>query len=146
MMKNDKIYREFLLKHNLKSTKQRRLIFESFLKLKGHITSEAFCTVIKKIDISIGQATVYRMLKLLSDSGIARKLEMGNGVPVYELGVGKKHHDHLICEKCYKTVEFHDETLEKLQLKLAESHNFTLTGHKMFLYGICSQCQVLGDL
>jgi Fur family ferric uptake transcriptional regulator len=141
MKNNDRIYESFLEQFHLKSTKQRRLIFDTFLKSRGHVTSEDFCAIIKKKDNSIGQATVYRMLKLLTDAGIARKLDLGTGGPVYELNIGKQHHDHLICERCLKTVEFHDETLEQLQLKLAQSFGFTLTGHKMYLYGICRDCR-----
>ena len=141
MKKYERAYKEFLMKYNLKSTNQRRLIFDSFIKLKKHVSAENFCAIIKQHDKSVGQATVYRMLKLLTDSGIAQKLEMGNGVPVYEPDMGHDHHDHMICEICGNCIEFHDEGLEKLQLELAEKHDFYLTTHKMVLYGICRQCR-----
>jgi len=141
MKKNNHLYQEFLLKHGLKSTKQRRLIFEKFIMTQGHVSADGFCNVVKKADPSIGQATVYRMLKLLTESHIARKLEMGDGIGMYELNLGRDHHDHLICEKCFKCVEFKDDALEELQIRLAGDHGFTLTGHKMFLYGLCAQCR-----
>lgn len=141
-MKNSKtLYRDFLAKHNLKSTKQRTLIFKTFIKTRKHVSAEQFCTIIKKIDSSIGQATIYRMLKLLVDSGIASKLEMGNGVPVYELNIDQDHHDHLICENCHKCIEFNDDRIEELQVKLAESYGFKLTSHQMYLYGLCPDCK-----
>jgi Fur family ferric uptake transcriptional regulator len=150
MTQNKKVYEDFLLKHNLKSTKQRNLIFETFLKTRKHVSAEEFCAMIKKIDPTIGQATVYRMLKLLTESGIARKLEMGTmgtmgtagtGLTLYELDKGRNHHDHLVCERCSRCIEFHDERLENLQEELAEKDGFVLTGHTMLLYGICSACR-----
>lgn len=139
-MNDEKIYKEFLRKHKLKSTKQRSLIFEFFMKSEDHLSAEAFCAKIKEHDPSIGQATVYRMLKLLTESGIARKLEMGNGLAVYERSAGRSHHDHLICDRCFKTVEFHDADIERRQDELARRYGFTLTGHKMFLFGLCPDC------
>ncbi len=140
MKKNENVYQEFLYKHHLKSTRQRSLMFETFFEIKEHVSAEEFCAIIKKIDPTVGQATVYRMLKLLAESGIARRLEMGGGLAVYELNAGKEHHDHLICETCFKCIEFNDEEIEKLQIQLAESYGFVLSGHKMFLYGICPDC------
>ncbi|MCP5047674.1 MAG: transcriptional repressor [bacterium] len=141
MTENQGLYKEFLLKHNLKSTKQRRLIFNIFLDTNDHMTAEEFRSLVRDNDSSIGQATVYRMLKLMTDSGIARKLEVGGGITKYEQDMGKERHDHLICEECYKYIEFHDQRIEELQMKLAENNGFVLTGHKMFLYGICRECR-----
>ena len=141
MKKSTTRYNEFLSKHNLKSTRQRAIIFESFIKTKKHVSAEQFCSIIKKIDSSVGQATIYRMLKLLVESGIASKLEIGNSVPLYELNMEQDHHDHLICENCQKCIEFNDHRIEELQVEIAATYGFQLTSHQMQLYGLCSDCR-----
>ncbi len=61
------------------------------------------------------------MLKLLTDSGIARKLEVGDGLTMYEANFGKKHHGHLICEKYTGLIPGRDN--DRLGVAVAYAHN-----------------------
>ena len=90
----------------------------------------------RRKDKSLGLATVYRVFKVLVESGIAREVRLGDGVVRYEHNIEHEHHDHLTCEVCGKTVEIVDEKIEEIQQRLAEEHKFTLTGHLMNIYGI----------
>jgi len=135
------VFADYLAKSNLKMTPQRRLILDVFLRDDGHLASEDLYNMVKREDKSIGQATVYRTLKLLSESGLAKEVQFGDGVTRYEVKYGSEHHDHIICERCGKTLEVMDEDIELLQEKLAKAHGFQLTGHKMYLYGLCENCR-----
>lgn len=133
-------FAEYVVTQRLKMTPQRRHILDVFLGQHGHVTSEELYELVKKSYQSIGQATVYRTLKLLSGSGLAKEVDFGDGVTRYEL-YGQDHHDHLICEGCGRNVEVLDETIEKLQEEVAKRHGYTLTRHKMYLYGLCPDCR-----
>jgi Fur family ferric uptake transcriptional regulator len=135
------VFAEYLQNENLKMTSQRQVIQDTILKQKGHLSAEELCIRVKKQDNSIGQATVYRTLKLLTDSGLIEPLDFADGVTRYEPRYGKSHHDHLICEQCGKNIEILDETIELRQEELAKEHGFTLSRHKMYLYGICADCR-----
>ncbi|MDY7000506.1 MAG: Fur family transcriptional regulator [Thermodesulfobacteriota bacterium] len=135
------VFAEYLVKKNLKMTPQRRLIVDVFLREGGHLASEELYNIVKKEDKSIGQATVYRTLKLLSESGLAKEVQFGDGVTRYERKYGSSHHDHLICERCGRNVEVVDEEIERLQEEVAKKEGFVLTNHKMYLYGICADCK-----
>lgn len=135
------VFAEYLTNENLKMTPQRRLILDTMIKQDDHVSSEELYARVKKKDPSIGQATVYRTLKLLNDSGLVEPLDFADGVTRYEPSYGKEHHDHLICEKCGKNIEILDETIENRQDELAKEHGFTLLRHKMYLYGICADCR-----
>ncbi len=136
------LFLSYLRRHNLKMTAQRERILLTFLDADGHLTSEELHALVKTCDPSIGQATVYRTLKLLTQSGIAKELQFGEGVARYELAYGREHHDHLICERCGAKIEVVDEEIERLQEKLAESYGFALTGHRMYLVGVCRACRL----
>jgi Fur family ferric uptake transcriptional regulator len=69
------------------------------------------------------------------------KIEFGDGRIRYEICTDKEHHDHLICEKCKRSVEVIDPKIESLQKRLAQKHGFELTGHRLYLFGICKNCQ-----
>ncbi len=125
----------------LKLTPQRTRILDYFLKLEGHISAEEMYDNIKKDDPSLGQATVYRTMKLLSDAGIAREVDFGDGIKRYEARLGHGHHDHLVCEDCREEVEFFDHAIEEMQEMQADKHGYKLTGHRMILFCICSKCQ-----
>lgn len=135
------VFAEYLAGKGLKMTPQRRLILHVFLREDGHLASEDLYNKVKKEDRSIGQATVYRTLKLLDESGLAKAVHFGDGVTRYEKKYGAEHHDHIICENCGKTLEVVDERIERLQEEMAEVHGFVLTGHKMYLYGLCEECR-----
>ena len=135
------IFADFIARKKLKMTPQRREILDVFLAEEGHVTSEELYQKVKRDSPSIGQATVYRTLKLLADSGLAKAVEFGDGAVRYEILYGQSHHDHLICEECGVNVEVVDPAIERLQVEVASRHGFKLTAHKLYLYGICSDCR-----
>ena len=135
------VFQEYLAKNQLKLTPQRMCILDVFLRYRGHMASEELYEQVKKRDPHIGQATVYRTLKLLSGSGLAKEVHFGDGLTRYENTHGEEHHDHLICERCGKNMEVVDPRIEALQEELAARHGFSLTSHRMYLYGLCAECR-----
>jgi Fur family ferric uptake transcriptional regulator len=126
----------------LKVTRQRELILESFLKTGKHIGVEELLLQVRRRSPTIGNATVYRTMKLFVEAGIAEERRFSTGATLYEAHDGDEHHhDHLICTSCERIFEFENEEIEKLQDEVAESHGFKLTHHKMELYGVCRDCQ-----
>ena len=134
------IFKDFLKHHQLRWTPQRKLILEVFLQQKGHIPIEDLHEKIQDQDTTIGIATLYRTMKLLVDSGLA-DIHTFNDKTTYERLYQVKHHDHLICKVCGRTVEFEHPLIEKYQLEVCERHGFTMKSHKMELFGICNECQ-----
>jgi Fur family transcriptional regulator, ferric uptake regulator len=135
------IFSDFIARKGLRSTSQRELILDEFLRQTKHISAEELYDLVKMRDKTIGQATVYRVLKLLSESGIAREVNFGDGLMRYEREFGHEHHDHLVCTSCGKMLEVVDPAIETLQKALAEKYGFTLSDHEMYLYGICEDCR-----
>jgi Fur family ferric uptake transcriptional regulator len=79
-------------------------------------------------------------LKLMCRFGFAKKNRFDNGQVRYEHRHLGQHHDHMICTKCRKIIEFREETLEALQARVAAAYGFHMLQHKMEIYGICSEC------
>lgn len=138
---DEQLFIKYLSGKNLKLTSQRRLIFKAFLEHGGHVSSEELYDTVKTATPGIGQATVYRTLKLLADAGIANEVFFGDGISRYEHSREDEHHDHIVCTKCSRQVEFHDPAIEDLQVKQAQKKGFTLQSHRMVLYGVCRNCQ-----
>ena len=139
------VFAAYLAANSLKITPQRRLILEIFLAEPGHASSEELYAKIKRRDASVGQATVYRTLKLLAECGLAQAVSFADGITRYEPHFGVEHHDHLICEACGSTIEIVDPVIERRQEELAERYGFSLARHKMDLYGLCPECRPNGQ-
>lgn len=136
-----KIFDDFVKSRGLKHSDQRREILLTFLKTEKHLTADELFRLVKKRNESIGTATVYRTLKLLSESGLCREFRLDDGTARYEHLYGHDHHDHLICTSCGKLEEVVDPEIEKLQEKLAKKQGFKISNHKMEIYGTCRKCR-----
>lgn len=130
----------YMKRKGLCSTTQRRLVTDTFFTAGGHSSIEDLVGRVRALDPRIGYATVYRTLKLLADSGLARAADFGDGRTRYEVARPHEHHDHMICEQCGTITEFEDERIERLQREIAGEHGFRLRRHKLELYGVCRGC------
>ena len=136
---------DHIARNGLNITRQRMKIADIFLDIPGHSTLDDAYAAVSAIDPSIGQATVYRTLKLLCDAGLVRELHFSNEKARYESANATVHHDHLLCEKCGKLTEFIDPDIEERQMRIAEENGYKLIGHTQLLIGICPECQKKED-
>ena len=137
----EEVLRDYLTRQGLKASRQREIIAQAFFKVGGHITIDELLTYVRTQEPKVSQATVYRTMKLLTDCGLAQPRNFLDGQTRYERhDRAGHHHDHLICTACRTIVEFVDDRIEALQVAVASSHGFTVTSHKMELYGLCADC------
>ena len=104
-----------------------------------HLSAEDIYRALIDQHEEVGVATIYRVLSQFEESRIVQKLNFENNQAVYEL-CGLEHHDHLVCVKCNKIIEFQDDIIEKHQIQIAKKHGFDLTDHSLYLYGLCKDC------
>ena len=138
-MKNS-LFKTRIYKEGLKATKQREEVLNTLLNSSGHKSLAQIYTQVAKANPKIGYTTVYRTLKLLTRLGLATQRKFADGETRYEPASEGRHHDHLICLDCGKIIEFEDPTLEALQIRIAQRHQFKISHHRMELYGRCEEC------
>ena len=144
IMSSDNIENKFknaLKKEGFKVTPQRIAIFHEMTKDQGHRESDEIYSAIKKLNINVSRATLYRTLDILVKNNFVRKLNIGDGKARYENKVDSQHHDHMICNSCGEIIEFVNLEIERLQDIIARESKFILTSHIHQLFGICSKCQ-----
>jgi Fur family ferric uptake transcriptional regulator len=135
------LFSQYLKEKDLKLTSQRALILDAFLNHGGHISAEELYQKARSKQPHVGFATVYRTLKHMTQCGLARELDFGDGRIKYEREFNREHHDHLICTQCGTYVEFLNPQIETLQEQVGRKHGFKITTHRMQLYGLCQKCQ-----
>lgn len=132
-------FEHFLRTKNLKNSKPRRDILEVFLSSEGHLSAQELYDQVKRKNPRVGFATVYRTLKLLAESGLARTLDYGDGTQRYE--PDRFQHHHIICTACNRTIEFLSPELEALLQDVQQSHDYLPQPHAVRILSMCQDCE-----
>lgn len=98
-----------------------------------HMSAEDVYKALLEAGDDVGLATVYRVLTQFEGAGLVERHNFDGGHSVFELDRGE-HHDHMVCVETGKVIEFHDEEIERLQHKIAESKGYEISGHSLVLY------------
>lgn len=132
-------------------TEARRVILSVLGKSSQHLSAEDIYFTVRGINPSVGFATVYRTLDVLTKMGIVQKFDFGDGKARYELISGKSedvnHHHHLVCTKCTKIINYTDfvdeekELIKKTEEALSRKHRFDIKNHIIHFYGLCANCK-----
>lgn len=100
-----------------------------------HLSAEDVYKALLEKGSDIGLATVYRVLTQFEAAGLVTRHHFDGGQAIFELDTGDNH-DHIVCVKTGKVSEFKDEQIERRLLEIAEELGYSLTDHKIILYGI----------
>ena len=125
-----------LKKAGLKVTLPRLKVLEVLEKTAEpphHMSAEDVYKQLIISDDTVGLATVYRVLTQFESAGILLKQNFENGHSVYEL-TPNDHHDHMVCLKTGKVIEFTNEIIEEQQEKLASERGYKIVDHRLVLY------------
>ena len=115
-------------------------ILEAFLQTEQHVTVNSIWLILKDKKIHLSSEFIEDTLELMCRFGFAQKNRFENGLVQYEHRHLGQHHDHMICTKCAKIIEFKNDQLEQLQSQVVSGFGFHMLQHRMEIYGICSDC------
>ena len=118
----------------------RLTIIGVFLGTEEHVTLEDMMQLLKNAGFDYEPEFVRQCLNRFVEHGFAQKKTFEGQAPRYEHRHLGKHHDHFICTKCNKIIEFDNDEMERLQLKIASNLGFHMLQHKMEIYGVCAEC------
>ena len=124
-------FKTYLRSKGLKFTPQRRLILGKVFTTHDHFEADDLVMAFRREGKRLSRASIYRTLPLLVRSGLIREVQFGENHAHYEHTLGHEHHDHLICVRCGKVVEFCEESIEELQDTVCEKHGFRAQSHSL---------------
>lgn len=134
-------FREFLTTKGLKLTKERDEILNEILIMKKHFDPEELFIRLKAKGSKVSRASVYRTIPLLIESRLIEEVERIDRHAHYEKVSENRHHDHMICMKCGKIIEFYSPTLEMLQDEICQKEKFKGIRHSLEILGYCEKCR-----
>lgn len=130
----------FFRQAGIADLEDRLMVMHTFLDMGSHPTLDELIEKIVGLRPDLDAAFVEETMHLLNRFGFAQKLAF-EGEPLrYEHHHVGCHHDHLVCKRCGKILEFEDPEIEDLQERIAKRYGFTLLRHRMELYGLCEAC------
>lgn len=130
-----------LKRQGLNLTRQREEILRCLMAADRHLGIEEMYDQLKKKDPSLGRATVFRTVKLLSECGLVQEVGSTNGRSKFELKADRPHHDHMICVECGRIIEFQSRMMERFQDEAVRRHGFVALWHRHEIFGRCRDCQ-----
>ncbi len=124
----------------IKWTRQRKHVYEVLWQATEPLSA---VQIYNRADSSEEEmyalSTIYRILATFEEKGIVNKTTwMGDGTVVYELNRGGHTH-YAVCLECHKRVALSGCPFAHVHLE-QETGDFTVTGHKLELYGYCKEC------
>ena len=117
----------------LKMTGQRRVILKTLESSEDHPSVESVFERSKLVDSTISIATVYRTLSLLEEMDLIIKREFNETFARYDINTD--HHHHMIDLETGEVIEFQNEELELLKIRIAKDLGYELIDHRLDLYG-----------
>jgi Fur family ferric uptake transcriptional regulator len=133
-------FRAALRRRGLSVTRQRLRIAETVFSTHKHFSADDLARWVRKRDPRVGRVTVWRMLKVLVEAGLVEERPFRRDRMLYEHVIGHRHHDHMVCLRCGRIVEFENPRIEKEQARSAREHGFTVVSHHHTLFGYCRAC------
>ena len=141
MVSPESKFRDYLKERELKFTPERKIILKAVFSLHKHFDTEQLYEKLPRAKKSISRATIYRTLPLLVESDLIRETLRCQGRVSYEHIFGHPHHDHMICIKCGKVIEFREEKIEKLKEEICKRYGFEPVEYRLGIRGYCKKCQ-----
>ncbi|MFA5536317.1 MAG: transcriptional repressor [Bacillota bacterium] len=120
-------------------TKQKKVIMDLLEGTDIHPTADWVYEEARKIlpDISLG--TVYRNLRVLTETGIIQELNYGSTYSRYD-GNPDPHY-HFICKVCGRVLDVPIEIWESLNEEVEDATGWIVEQHRLEFSGVCTVCK-----
>ena len=137
-------FRKFLQEGQYRITPERFDVLDAVLAWNDHFDADNLFIYLKNNGSKVSRATVYKTLALLHECGLVSRYRFSQGHAQYEKTTDRPHHDHMVCTKCGKIVEFENARVERLQDDACAHYGFTPMYHSFQIFGICLECRTNG--
>jgi Fur family peroxide stress response transcriptional regulator len=137
--KSDASIIDTLRKKGYKATPQRITICRFALQTRDHPTAQRIYEEVKKVHPTVSLATVYKTLQMLTKHSLIQELDMPQSQARFDSCV--EPHINLVCTQCGNIQDFKDKIAHEMVDRVARQAQFSRTGQRLDIYGVCSACQ-----
>jgi Fur family transcriptional regulator, ferric uptake regulator len=123
----------------MRRTRQRKAVAELLDDTEDFRSAQDIYVALRRRGEGVGLTTVYRTLQALAESGDVDVLRQSEGESLYRR-CSERHHHHLVCRRCGKTVEIEGPAMERWTAKIAQDNDFHDIQHTLEISGVCRDC------
>jgi Fur family ferric uptake transcriptional regulator len=131
----------YLRANGLSYTSQRKIVLDEVLRGPTHFDVEDLVAQVRRKKAGVSRATVYRTVNHLARARMVRKMDFDESHAHFEVVSKGNHHEHLVCERCGRIVEFADSKLEQRIRRMADENGMVMTKHLVQIIGVCKECR-----
>jgi Fur family peroxide stress response transcriptional regulator len=137
--KSDASIIETLRKKGYKATTQRIAICRFALQSRDHPSAQRIYDEVRKVHPTVSLATVYKTLQILREQGLIQELDLPESQARFDSYL--EPHVNMVCLQCGNIQDFDDNAAREMVERVAARAEFTRTGQRIDIYGICKTCQ-----
>ncbi len=124
-----------------RSSRQRERLLALLRSTNTHPTASWLYDRLKTEFPNLSLGTVYRNLSILIEQGLVKKIDAGSTFDRFEAKTTP--HDHLICKKCGKIIDFEQRFFPEINDEISRSVDFYIESHRIDFFGTCSDCRTI---
>jgi Fur family ferric uptake transcriptional regulator len=122
-------------------TRQRAAVEAVLAEIDDFLSAQALHARLRVQSQNVGLATVYRTLQAMAADGDVDMMRTPDGEAVYRRCNTGRHHHHLVCRSCGRTVEVEGPAVERWADKIGADNDFSDVVHTLEIVGTCADCQ-----
>ena len=122
-----------------KLTRQRQAVLQVIREREDHPTANDIFAAARVRLPGISYATVYNSLRFLKEAGLVHEIRFGDNASRYDRETDR--HDHALCSRCGKLVDFDLPQTAALMRAAARRSKFKAESVHLTLKGLCPACR-----
>ncbi len=104
-----------------------------------HADTESILGTVRDDLGEVSHQTVYDVLRVLTDTGLVRRIQPPGSVARYEARVGDNHH-HVVCRSCGHIADVDCAVGDAPCLTAADEHGYAIDEAEVVYWGLCPDC------
>jgi Fur family ferric uptake transcriptional regulator len=125
---------------DVRSTRQKRALSGVLAETDRFRSAQEVHAALRARGERVGLTTVYQQLRTLAAAGLIDSLRSDAGELLYRHCDTAKHHHHLVCRECGRTVEVEDTVVWRWAERVAADAGFVNVAHQLEFSGTCAGC------
>jgi Fur family transcriptional regulator, ferric uptake regulator len=122
-------------------TGARRAVAELIASRDGAFETADLVADSQRRRLGVARATIFRTLELLVALGWVERLDLPSGAHSYVRCESTRHHHHLVCSRCQRSVDLEDIGMAGIVAEAERRTGYKVERHRVELWGLCPACQ-----
>ena len=131
-------FQQLLRGAGLRVTRPRLAVLDALVEL-AHADTDAVITAVRRDLPDVSHQAVYDSLRVLTEHGLARRIQPSGSLARYEARVGDNHH-HLVCRSCGVIADVDCAVGDAPCLTAEDAHGFAVDEAEVIYWGLCPDC------